>query len=87
MCSLAPDDYSNTTITVTFRDGGPTLVTVPIPIVGDELRENSEYFNLSLSTLDTAITLGPVSSVKIDDDDREFILHIYTHIVYRILIA
>ena len=76
MCSfLAPGDYNGTTITVTFPDDGTTLVHIPIPIVNDELHEDIEFFNLSLSTLDGSVQLGPDSEVEIVDNDRKFTAH------------
>ena len=54
---------------------GTTLVDVPIPIVNDELHEDPEYFNLSLSTLDVNVQLGPDSAVEIVDNDCELTKH------------
>ena len=49
---------------------GVTLVDFPIPIMDDNIPENTERFILSLSSNDDVI-LGPDSAVDILDNDGE----------------
>ena len=77
-------DYSNDTIVVTFNPG-ETKQTVIIVINSDCIKENFEYFNLTLSlnpaAMDLGITLGDPSMAvaEIKDIDSKYVINIYIH--------
>ena len=49
-----------------------TTQTVMIPIVGDNVVENTKSFTMSLMTVDSAVTLGQsTTTVNILDDDSK----------------
>jgi Ca2+-binding RTX toxin-like protein len=68
--ALAPDDYSNAPINITFADG-ETSKTVIIPIVDDTPIESSETINLTLSNPTGGATLGvqDTATLTIVDND------------------
>lgn len=69
---LAPGDYDNTTVDVTFHSGDIEL-PAPIAIVNDIIVEDMEIFRLSLSSTDARAVTGPGSQVVIlDDGDSEW---------------
>ncbi len=70
--AIAPTDYTNTPIVVTFADG-ETTKTISIPIINDALIEPDETLNLTLSNPSNGATLGSqVTAIVtiIDDDPR-----------------
>ncbi|MBW4549589.1 MAG: S8 family serine peptidase, partial [Aphanocapsa sp. GSE-SYN-MK-11-07L] len=69
--AIAPGDYSNTPITVSFADGDTAAKTITIPIVNDTSVEATETINLSLTNPTGGATIGTQSSaiVNIVDDD------------------
>ena len=75
-CFQAPDDYDGSAFDVTFPLN-ITYMDVPISIVNDDIHEDTERFNLSLSTNDPNVSLGPDSAVEITDNDRKFAEHIW----------
>jgi len=68
--AIAPGDYSNSAITVSFATG-ETIKTVTIPIVNDTLVEGNETLNLTLSNPTGGSTLGTqkTATLTIQDDD------------------
>ncbi|MFM6199294.1 MAG: Calx-beta domain-containing protein, partial [Dolichospermum sp.] len=62
--AIAPDDYTNTPITVTFANG-ETSKTVTIPIVSDNEFEFYETVNLTLNNPTGGATLGNQSTGKL----------------------
>ena len=67
----APSDYTSVTMELTFNAGN-TNQTVMIPIVGDNVVENTESFIVSLTTGDSAVNLNPqTTTVTIQDDDSK----------------
>jgi len=68
--ATAPQDFSNTPITVSFASG-QTLKTLTIPIVNDTIFEPTETFNLKLSNPTGGATIGTqsISIVTILDND------------------
>ncbi|MEJ6486264.1 Calx-beta domain-containing protein [Nostoc punctiforme UO1] len=68
--AIAPNDYSNTAISVNFTDG-ETSKTVTIPIANDALLEGNETINLSLTNPTGGAILGTQQNatlVIIDND-------------------
>ncbi|MFK0734772.1 MAG: beta strand repeat-containing protein [Gloeotrichia echinulata HAB0833] len=68
--ATAPNDYSNTPITVNFANG-ETSKTITIPITNDTLVEGNETVNLSLANPTGGATLGSQQNatlVIIDND-------------------
>ena len=64
-------DYTTVTMELTFNADNTTQ-TVMIPIVGDNVVENTESFSVSLTSEDSAVTLGQSSTtVTIRDDDSK----------------
>ncbi|MBD2267379.1 M10 family metallopeptidase C-terminal domain-containing protein [Anabaena sp. FACHB-1391] len=68
--AIAPSDYNNTPITISFADGEITK-TVAIPIVDDSLLEGNETVNLTLTNPTGGATLGTQSTavLRIMDND------------------
>ena len=60
-------DYADVTITLTF---GPTVSTqmATVPILNDNVDEDTEFFNLALTSTDNAAMLNPATAtVSIED--------------------
>ncbi len=74
--AIAPDDYSNTPIVVTFADGELTK-TISIPIVNDALYEANETINLTLSNPTGGAEIGvqATTTLAIVNDDALTILN------------
>ena len=75
MCSLSHSpagiDYEAVTTTLTFNESMPTQV-VTIPILNDLIVENYESFDVTLTTIDTAVTLSlQTTHVTIRDNDSK----------------
>ncbi|WP_242056395.1 S-layer family protein [Nostoc sp. FACHB-152] len=68
--ATAPDDYSNTPITVTFANG-ETSKTVSIPIVNDTVYEQTETINLTLSNPTNGAALGTQTTAAISIIDND----------------
>ena len=67
--SPAGADYEAVTTTLTFNASTITQV-VTIPILDDQTVENNEFFGVTLTTFDTAVTLNlQTTSVTIRDND------------------
>ncbi|WP_287630137.1 MULTISPECIES: Calx-beta domain-containing protein [unclassified Microcystis] len=68
--AIAPNDYNNTPITVTFANG-ETSKTVTIPIVDDTIYEPTETVNLTISNPTGGATLGTqqTATLTIIDND------------------
>ncbi|MBD1935844.1 Calx-beta domain-containing protein [Microcoleus sp. FACHB-68] len=69
--AVAPDDYTNTPITVNFANGENTPKTVLIPLVDDSLGEADETVNLTLSAPAGGATLGAQSTAILTIEDNE----------------
>ncbi|HAZ43780.1 MAG TPA: hypothetical protein DDW76_36935 [Cyanobacteria bacterium UBA11369] len=69
--AIAPGDYNNNPITVTFADGDTAPKIVTIPIVNDTLVEPNETVNLTLTNPTGGASLGTQSTatLTIVDDD------------------
>jgi len=69
--AIAPDDYTNTPITVNFANG-ETSKTVTIPIINDTVLENTETINLTLTNPTGGATINDaqkIAIINILDDD------------------
>jgi poly(3-hydroxybutyrate) depolymerase len=68
--ALSGQDYVGLTNTLTFAPGEKVKV-VPVPILNDGVKENTEYFRLTLSNPTGGAVLGspPTTSVYIRDND------------------
>ncbi|MCU1496786.1 MAG: Serine metalloprotease [Acidimicrobiales bacterium] len=62
-------DYTGLSTTVAFTAGGPTSVTVAVPIAGDSLAELDETFTASLTKPSGATAADTAGTVTILDDD------------------
>ena len=88
---IAPDDYSSIDIPLVFvpDDLSNRSLCENISIASDLVVENTEVFTLSLSTMDSAVSLQLESSpVNITDDSGEevifvkpveFLFHVFYH--------
>ena len=64
-------DYTTVSMELTFNASTETQ-TVMIPIIGDDVVEATESFSVSLTSEDSAVTLGQSSTtVTIRDDDSK----------------
>ena len=64
-------DYAAVTTSLTFNDSMPAQA-VTIPILDDPIVENDKSFHVTLTTVDTAVTLRlQTTSVNIRDDDSK----------------
>ena len=71
-------DYANVTITLTF---GPTVSTqmATVPILDDSVDEDTEFFNLTLTSTDNAAMLNPSTAiVSIEDSELTIGNHRFT---------
>ena len=70
----ASSDYTTVSVDLTFNSG-TTTQTVMIPIIGDNMVENTESFTVSLTSADSAVILNPsTTTVTVqDDDDSKFL--------------
>jgi hypothetical protein len=71
--AIAPGDFTNTPIVVSFADG-QTSSTMVIPIINDTLVESNETINLTLSNPTGGATIGTQSTttLAIIDDDTPY---------------
>ncbi|MEG3905944.1 Calx-beta domain-containing protein, partial [Microcoleus sp. SVA1B4] len=68
--AIAPDDYTNTPLTVNFAAGDAAPQTITIPIVNDTLVEDTETLNLTLTNPNGA-TIGTQSTATLDIVDND----------------
>ncbi len=69
--SIAPDDYTAETRTVTFLPGQTTVV-VPVPTISDATVEAVEQFTATLSDPSEGVQLGDSeATVSITEDARK----------------
>ena len=68
--AIAPDDYTNTPITVTFANGENSK-TVTIPINNDTFNEPTETVNLALSNPTGGATLGTQTTAVLSIIDND----------------
>ena len=78
LISPAGGDYTPLTTDLTF--GGAAVTKVVTIVIHDDLVvEDSEFFNMTLTTTDPSVTLEPAAAaVTIEDEDSK-LLHIYSH--------
>jgi len=75
--ALAPADFSNNPIIVSFADGDTTPKTIVIPVVDDTLTESTETVNLALGNITGGAVLGIQSTALLsilDNDGQTKIL-------------
>jgi Ca2+-binding RTX toxin-like protein len=68
--AIAPDDYNNTSITVSFANG-ETSKTITIPIINDSVYEPTETVNLALSNPTGGATLGTQTTAVLSIIDND----------------
>ena len=69
--SLAGTDYTVTTVILTF-DATISTQMVTVSIVDDNVVEGTEFINLALTSVDSAVMLyPPTAKINIADLDRE----------------
>ena len=67
----AGTEYTDTTVTLTF---GATISTqmVTVSILDDNVVEDTEFINLTLTSVDSAVMLNPATArINIEDADSE----------------
>jgi Calx-beta domain len=69
--AIAPDDYSNTPITVNFADGDVTPKVITVPIVNDTLVEGTETVNLALTSPTGGATIGTQGTATLNIVDND----------------
>ena len=75
--SPAEIDYTNATITLMFD---ATILTqmVTVHVLDDNVVEDTEFINLTLTSVDNAVMLNPATArINIEDIDSELILHFH----------
>jgi len=66
-------DYIFVSTNLTF-DAAVTTQMVAIPIIDDQIIENSEIINLTLVSTDSAVILNPsTSTITIEDEDSKLL--------------
>ena len=75
----AGTDYNDTTVTLTF-DAIISTQIMTVPILVDNVVEDTEFINLTLTSVDNGVIINPPTSrINIEDVDREFRhCHYYT---------
>ena len=69
--TLAGTDYTDTTVTLTF-DATIATQMVAVSILDDNVVEDTEFINLTLTSVDSAVTLNPPTArIDIEDIDSE----------------
>lgn len=68
--AIAPDDYTNSSITVNFA-AGETSKTVSIPINNDSVLESTETINLTLTNPTNGATLGTQTTATLNIIDND----------------
>ena len=69
--SLAGTDYTVTTVILTF-DATISTQMVTVSILDDNVVEGTEFINLALTSVDSAVMLyPPTAAINIADLDRE----------------
>jgi hypothetical protein len=69
--AIAPGDYNNNPIAVTFANGDTAPKIVTIPIVDDVLVENEETVNLSLTNPTGGVTIGTQNTATLTILDND----------------
>ncbi|MEL6939572.1 MAG: Calx-beta domain-containing protein, partial [Cyanobacteria bacterium J06598_1] len=69
--AIAPNDYTNDPIVVTFADG-ETTQTVSIPVVDDSIIEGTESVSLALNNPTGGATLGAQETAALSIADNDF---------------
>ena len=64
-------DYNDTTVTLTF-DAIISTQMVTVPILDDNVVEDTEFINLALTSVDNGVIINPPTTrINIEDVDRE----------------
>ena len=79
LISPAGGDYTPLTTDLTFGSGAVTKM-VMIAILDDLLVEDSEFFNVTLTTTDPSVTLEPDAATATIEDVDGKLLHMHTEI-------
>ena len=67
----AGTDYNDTTVTLTF-DATISAQMVTVPILDDNVVEDTEFINLTLTSMDRAVMLNPATArINIEDINSE----------------
>ena len=73
-------DYNETTVTLSF-DAIISTQMVTVPILDDNVVEDTEFINLTLTSADSAVMLHPaIARINIEDIDRELTKN-YIHVL------
>ncbi|MBP0006374.1 MAG: hypothetical protein J7642_22090 [Cyanobacteria bacterium SBC] len=64
--AIAPDDYDNTPISVSFADGDTTDKVITIPIVDDTLVEDDESFEIALTSPTGGVSIDPQNTATVN---------------------
>lgn len=87
MLCVALQDYSSVSVDVTFIAGEDTIMNVSIPIIDDMYTEPTQYFTVSLLSLEEeGEVVFPITDavVKIIDNDGQYIyMHIFDAYYYN----
>ena len=68
----AGTDYTDTTVTLIFDATILTQIAI-VSIVDDNVVEDTEFINLALTSVDSAVMLNPVTAIiNIEDVDSKF---------------
>ena len=68
-------DYTPVSKSLTFN-AAVTTQMIEVPIIDDDIVENSEIINLTLVSTDSAVTLNPSSSMIIIEDVDSKLLYV-----------
>ena len=69
-------DYNATRRNFTLQGGGREVYALDIPIIDDNIVENSERFQVMISSLSNDIILDPtVATILISDDDSMWLIN------------
>ena len=67
----AGTDYNDTTVTLTF-DAIISTQMVAVSILDDNVVEDTEFINLTLTSVDNGVIINPLTTrINIEDVDRE----------------
>jgi len=77
----AVTDYNETTVNLTF-DAIISTQVVTVSILDDNVVEDTEFINLALTSVDSAVMLHPATArINIEDVDSELMNRNYIHVL------